>query len=101
MNITLPYQEETKSTLGRVQTLVDSVEDELRNLARAGHRGIYLLDPLQNPDGCGNMVAIEGGKVGTLLRNIKVWGLEKMEELQARSAQRMTEFEVFTKMAAD
>ena len=56
-----------KITLGRVQTLVDSVAEELRNLARAGHRGIYLLDPLHYPDDGGNMVAIEGGKVGTLI----------------------------------
>ena len=82
--------------LGQVQTLVDSVGVELRDLARAGHRGIYLLDPLHYPDGSGHMVANEGGKVGSLLRNIKIWGLEKLEELHAGSAQRMTEFEIFT-----
>ena len=73
-------------SLGRVKTLVDSVGIELENLARAGHRGIYLLDPIQYTDGSGHTVVIEGGKVGSLLRSIKIWGLETLEELQAGSA---------------
>ena len=71
------------------------------NLATAGHRGVYLLNPFTYPDHSGNTVTIEGGLMGTLLRGIKIWGLEKMEELQVDSAQKMHEFVEFNKMAAE
>ena len=79
--------------------LADSIEAGQNSLATAGHKGVFLLDPFTYQDHHGTATSIGSGSVAGLFKELKIWALEKLEEISAVSKQKLYESIEQRKMA--
>ena len=74
-----------------MKALADSIEAALKSVVTAAHKGVYVINPFTYPDQHGTAIVIESVAVSELLRELKIWAFEKLEEVSVLSKQKMYE----------
>ena len=87
-------------TQGRMKSLVDSIDAALKNIVTAGHKGVQVASPFVYQCYTGAEVSILPGRVPRTFRDMKVWALEKLEEVVAEAKQQLYDTAERTKRAA-
>ena len=72
-----------------MKSLVDSIDAALKSVVTGSHKGVRVVNPFTYLDHHGTEISIASGRVPGLFRDMKIWSLEKLEEVSILAKQQM------------